>query len=146
MKALATLTACLVLGAATPSLAHIAMAGPRAAGIHIMRPPGDHGNGLGDHGNGLGDHGRGKGRYRGGGTGLDASGDVVFGNPAPDTPPDLTPPPPFGPVGPIIQLPPSMPCPAVEPAVARSSGPHIIYINQKPTLPANAPKVIYGTQ
>jgi hypothetical protein len=44
-----------------------------------------------------------------------------------------------------VVLAPAERCPAAEPVVVRSSGPHILYIGQKPPVQANLPKIIYGT-
>ena len=123
MKALAILVACLAIGA-TPSYAGIPAA--RASSPHKIQTLGRHGD---HHDRDQGDNGS---------DFLNSTGAVVSGAPAPDENAALPPPP-----GPFFGPPPPF-CPPLAPAVARASGPHIIYIGEKPAA-ANAPKVIYGT-
>ena len=125
MKALAILVACFALGA-TPSYAGI-HAGGGHLGPHKIQILGRHG----DHH----DHNQGGG----GSDFLDSTGSVISGLPAPDENAALPPPP-----GPFFGPPPPF-CPPWTAAAAKPSGPHIIYIGERPPTPANAPKVIYGT-
>jgi len=129
MKALALFAACLALAVATPSRAAVAMGFPHHSAPHPHAQPA-HGPSSHFH------HGRNDE------TGLGFPQEVLdFGydngavvNPAVVDPADE----------PII-LPPAPRCFPAEPVVVRSSGPHILYIGQKPPVQANLPKVIYGT-
>jgi hypothetical protein len=129
MKALAHLVACLALAVATPSRAGVMMGFPHHSAPHSHAQPA--------HGSSSHFHNR-----RNDETGLGFPQEVPdFGadnaavvNPAVVDPADE----------PII-LPPAQRCPAGEPVVVRSTGPHILYIGQKPPVQANLPKIIYGT-
>ena len=127
MKALAVLAVCLAFGVATPSHAAAIFMVPHHAGPQPHVGPQPHAQPtpapppLSHH--------RGNDE-----SGIGYPQDVPQDTPAADTASDE----------PFI-LPPVERCPAVEPVVVRSTGPHIIYIGQKPPVQANLPKVIYGT-
>lgn len=48
-------------------------------------------------------------------------------------------------LAPMVEIPSAGRCPTEAPVATRSTGPHIITIGHPPAAPANAPKVIYGT-
>jgi hypothetical protein len=126
MKALAVLAACLALGAAPPSYAAAIMMVPHHAGPQPHVGPQPHA--LPTPAPPFSHHGRNDE------TDIGYPQDVPNDTPATDAATDE----------PFI-LPSAERCPAAEPVVVRSSGPHIYYIGQKPPVQANLPKVIYGT-
>ena len=121
MRALAITAACFALaGFSTPALAFGHAGGVRASGPH---GPGMHGH-FGGH-----EH------YFGllGGYVPQVAGPPVA---AEEAPPAQTP---------VADIPPAPRCPVEAPVLTTGGGPHIIYIGHRPTISANAPKVIYGT-
>jgi hypothetical protein len=130
MKALALLVACLALAITTPSRAGM-MGGPHHSAPHPRTQPA-HGSSSHFH------HGQNDG------AGLGFPQEMLDFTPGINVPSVVDP----AVVNPEVEpvfLPPAQRCPAGEPVVVRSSGPHILYIDQKPPVQANLPKVIYGT-
>ncbi len=111
------------------------MAGPHG-GFHPGGGPGRPGGGPGHPGGGPGHPGK-PGHPRGGSNVFfdPFGGEIVPTFPAPNQPTVAEAPP-------TIVLPPAQLCPSYAPPPG-PTGPHIIYIGQKPTI--NGPKVIYGT-
>jgi hypothetical protein len=131
MKALAILTTCLALAVATPSRAAVMMGFPHHTAPHLHAQPA--------HGPSSHFHHR-----RNDETGLGFPQEVPDFTPGIDNAAVVNPAV-VDPADEPVFLPPAQRCPAVEPVVVRSSGPHILYIGQKPPVQANLPKVIYGT-
>jgi hypothetical protein len=129
MKALALLAACLALAVATPSRAGVMMGFPHHSAPHPHAQP--------MHGPSSHFHHR-----RGDETGLGFPQEMLDFTPGINVPAVVDP----AVVNPEpIILPAAQRCPAGEPLVVRSTGPRILYIDQKPPVQANLPKVIYGT-